>query len=406
MIRTLYLFCLLVCLVSTVTPASAQIRFEKGSWETIKAKAKAEKKLIFVDVYATWCSPCKVLDRQVFSTKEAGEKMNPFFISYKVDAEAGGRPLALQYAVKAYPTGLFLDHEGKVVHQFVGFRPVQAFIAEADRAFRTTENGLVYSLYEEAFQQKRRDSELLLIYFKFRRVYNLPTHELLEQVLAETPADSLQVPNWQKFIAQNTEWARGKGFEWLLTQKEVPNIKNRLEFIISNTVRQAQETKDHDLFRQTLAYLDEIVEPAAARELKTRYEIGFYTETKNIDQLTRSAERYLEEEVRPHLTEETRQNDPEAYTKAQDQLTSLCWTYVNHIKKDNLSRICDCMADMIRKEQNPHLLNQYASLLYKQGNKQEAIEAQTQAVALAQNLSPEELKDFENTLKQMKRNKL
>ncbi|WP_247236031.1 thioredoxin family protein [Telluribacter sp. SYSU D00476] len=406
MIRTLYLLLLSVCLVCIGIPASAQIRFERGSWENVKAKAKAEKKLIFVDVYAIWCGPCKVLNRQVFSTKEVGEKMNSFFISYKADAEAGGRPLALQYSVKAYPTGLFLDHEGKVVHQFVGFRPVHEFLAEADRAFRTTENGLVYSLYKEAFDQGRRDAELLLIYFKFRRIYNLPTHEQLEQVLADTPADSLQVPNWQKLIAQNTEWARGKGFEWLLTQKQTPNIKNRLEFIISNSIRVAQEKKDLEAFQRTLAYLDEIEEPRAARELKTRYEIGFYTETKKLDKLTQSAERYLQEEVTPYLTEETQQHNPEAYKKAQDRLSSLCWTYINHINKDKLSRICDCMAGLIQKEQNPHILNQYASLLYKQGNRQEAIEAQTQALTLAQDLNLEEAKDFESTLKQMKRNKL
>lgn len=33
----------------------AQIKFEHGTWEEIKAKAKAENKLIFMDAYTSWC---------------------------------------------------------------------------------------------------------------------------------------------------------------------------------------------------------------------------------------------------------------------------------------------------------------------------------------------------------------
>ena len=42
------------------------IHFEQGlSWKDILAKAKAEHKYIFVDCYATWCGPCKYMDKNV-----------------------------------------------------------------------------------------------------------------------------------------------------------------------------------------------------------------------------------------------------------------------------------------------------------------------------------------------------
>jgi thiol:disulfide interchange protein len=68
------LFCLLTnSLVSQVTEGfsdridtSKGINFENNlSWEQVKEKAKAENKYIFVDCYATWCGPCKAMDKEV-----------------------------------------------------------------------------------------------------------------------------------------------------------------------------------------------------------------------------------------------------------------------------------------------------------------------------------------------------
>ena len=42
------------------------IHFVNGlSWQEVLQKAKAENKYIFVDCYATWCGPCKAMDKEV-----------------------------------------------------------------------------------------------------------------------------------------------------------------------------------------------------------------------------------------------------------------------------------------------------------------------------------------------------
>ncbi len=84
-------------------------------------EAEAQSKLVFVDFYTTWCLPCKMMDKDVFSDKSIGTFMNEHFINYKVDAEKGnGRNLAVVYNVRAYPTLFFLDAKGNVLESKEG----------------------------------------------------------------------------------------------------------------------------------------------------------------------------------------------------------------------------------------------------------------------------------------------
>ena len=58
--------------------ATQGIHFEDGvSWQHVQQKAKAEDKYIFVDCYATWCGPCKQMDKKVCAN-EGGRKILDF----------------------------------------------------------------------------------------------------------------------------------------------------------------------------------------------------------------------------------------------------------------------------------------------------------------------------------------
>ena len=69
------------------------IRFTEGTWAQILSEAKNQQKLIFVDMYTTWCGPCKAMDKHVFTNAGVGDKFNAAFINYKIDAEKGNMRL-------------------------------------------------------------------------------------------------------------------------------------------------------------------------------------------------------------------------------------------------------------------------------------------------------------------------
>ncbi|MCF8411653.1 MAG: thioredoxin family protein, partial [Crocinitomicaceae bacterium] len=67
----LFVFC---SLVGFKLVAQTEINFEKNTTiQALKAKAKKEKKLIFIDAYTTWCGPCKWISANIFTNKEVAD---------------------------------------------------------------------------------------------------------------------------------------------------------------------------------------------------------------------------------------------------------------------------------------------------------------------------------------------
>jgi thioredoxin-related protein len=106
------------------------IQFTSISFEDALKLAKKEKKNIFLDAYASWCGPCKMLKKNVFTQKEVGDFYNGNFINMAIDMEQGEGPkLAQKFKVQAYPTLLFINHKGEVVGTALGYHQADEIIA-------------------------------------------------------------------------------------------------------------------------------------------------------------------------------------------------------------------------------------------------------------------------------------
>jgi thioredoxin 1 len=98
------------------------IEFYNGSWEEAMALAKKEGKLIFLDVYASWCGPCKMLKKNTFTDPGAGKYFNKNFINIALDSEKGdGIKVARSLKVRAYPSMYILNSDGSLVEHHAGY---------------------------------------------------------------------------------------------------------------------------------------------------------------------------------------------------------------------------------------------------------------------------------------------
>ena len=105
------------------------IKFEHTTWQEIITKAKNENKLIFIDAYTTWCGPCKMMAKKVFTDVEVGKFFNQNFINVKLDMEKEpGLSLKSKLNVTAYPTLIFIDAFENIEHKAIGALPKDEFL--------------------------------------------------------------------------------------------------------------------------------------------------------------------------------------------------------------------------------------------------------------------------------------
>ena len=85
--------------------------------------------LVFVDFYADWCGPCKMLAPELEKLAE----LRPDVTVIKVDVDEFGM-LASEYNVRAVPT-LVLFKDGYSLTSATGFRPEKQLEKFVDTAF-------------------------------------------------------------------------------------------------------------------------------------------------------------------------------------------------------------------------------------------------------------------------------
>jgi thioredoxin-related protein len=117
------------------------IKFQNNlSYEEILQKAKIEHKFIFFDIMATWCGPCKKMDKEVYTNVELGNFMNSRFISVKVQMDSTANDNAevrswykqrkiirKKYNIQAMPTFIFLSEDGELIHIDLSYKSVTQF---------------------------------------------------------------------------------------------------------------------------------------------------------------------------------------------------------------------------------------------------------------------------------------
>jgi len=97
--------------------------------------AKKENKPIMLYFHFNGCGACIKLEKTTFINKEVIEFVNQNFICYSVNISyKEGKETNYIYNIRGFPTILFLDTNGKIIHEIIGLQPPDSFIQEARKA--------------------------------------------------------------------------------------------------------------------------------------------------------------------------------------------------------------------------------------------------------------------------------
>lgn len=150
---------ILLVLFSIITFGQGMKFEENKSFKDLLAIAKKENRLLFLDAYTTWCGPCKLMAKNVFPQESVGEFYNANFINSKIDMEKGeGIELAKKYNVRAYPTYLFINGDGEVIHRVTSYYDAPEFIEVGKDAIDPTKQ---MGALKKKFEAGDKDPEFL-----------------------------------------------------------------------------------------------------------------------------------------------------------------------------------------------------------------------------------------------------
>lgn len=210
---------LLLALVLLAGPFlhAQEIRFHHGDWQSALELAAREHKLVFVDAYTTWCGPCRMMDRQTFKDPRVAEFYNATYVNVKMDMEKGEGPmLARQFQVQAYPTLLFVDPAGLIVHRVAGFHNPEQFLElghaalDPDKTLRG---------WELRYERGERDPEFLHDY-AWRRYMSMDgSHHAVARTYLATQED-WTTPRNMEFVFQFAEFLDDSMFRFLVHHRE------------------------------------------------------------------------------------------------------------------------------------------------------------------------------------------
>ncbi len=112
---------------------SQGINFEKdSSLNEIISKSKGTNKLIFINCFNTWCDLCNDLSSKIYVQKEVGDFYNNNFVNFNINLTShNGEQIMLKYKIVGFPTLLFLNSNGEVIHNYIGMGNANKIINQA-----------------------------------------------------------------------------------------------------------------------------------------------------------------------------------------------------------------------------------------------------------------------------------
>jgi len=343
------------------------VEFIDGEWGEILALAELEGKTIFLDAYTDWCRPCKVMDKDVFSRPDIGDFYNDHFLNVKMNMEEGeGVALAKKYQIIAYPTLLFLNYDGSVVHRFAGYKGI---IGMFDLGKDALDNDNNIASFKEKYEEGERDPKFLLSYLQSSYEAADGQHiPIMEEYLATQ--DDWNTVEIRNLIFQLLDSPNSTLFDYIIEQKPAfveqfgaTEVENQIQSIVSYALNKEEQPLEivDTLFQR--AY------PDRGKKLAGHYKMNYYSQREDGKGYATTATKYI--------------ND--SSTLSEEELNDIAWNFYDLVENGPQLKVLCQSVKKRTKTDNTYLNNESLALLYaKSGKKRKAMKLAKKAINIAE----------------------
>lgn len=345
------------------------INFNDSKWANILASAKEQDKLIFVDAYAVWCGPCKKMAREVFPDEEVAEFYNAKFVNVKMDMERGeGLKVADTYNVTAYPTLLFINGDGELVHKGLGYHQKSQFLSLGEAA--NDPSTQLVSL-QTKYEGGDRDPILLKNLTKASQNAGNKNYGQIAQEYMETQEDWKSKGN-MAFLLSYVMDVKSKPYRFLIDNRRAFDNefgKDKVDAHIGRKI--SNEIYKGDGGKLSLDDIDALYKeglPDKAGKMSSQFRVRYYEMAKDGAKYAEATENYLN-------------NFPPSNWQ---EYNGIAWTYYeNYEDKQLLTRALQWAKKSVSMDNNYYNNDTLAALYYKLGKKKDGIKAAKKAIKIA-----------------------
>ncbi|MCK4993127.1 MAG: thioredoxin family protein, partial [Bacteroidales bacterium] len=288
----------ILLLLLSLTPLTISAQLEFIEVETLEQMEAAQKKasdgmlMLFVDVYATWCGPCKMMDSEVYTDPAVADYMNTHFLSVRLDGESDfGRIYASEQGLEGYPSMFIFSDDGERVSKIVGFTPAADLVSSLSSI---TEGFGKVKAYRAHYQKGTLDAEGFADYITVVRDMGNQEEadrlaaEYMEQLMAaksKLSDDDIRVVAfymdlddtwWEEFSSDADRLRKLLGEDYMLAMEKIYN----------NTLVKAVDKERIDLISKMAYELAPLVElETISWDLRSLPFIQYYYYTNKTDEL-------------------------------------------------------------------------------------------------------------------------
>lgn len=340
------------------------IKFGKQSFAQTLEQAKKENKLIFLDAFASWCGPCKLLDKNVFPKKEVGDYFNANFLNLHIDMEKGeGIEIAKKYSIYSYPTLLFIDGDGKVVYKAAGYMSPQELISIAKEAVNP-ENTLENKIAK--FEAGEKDPEFLMGLIKNTYATDFSLAQKVATRYFQTRTDATYSKEEAGMLLFFTKTIDDDLYKIFTAKKaelsqQIPEsylVEYDKQLKLNTVLQKSFDANTQSINEQFfLAEGTKIYGEKEANQLLNKINMDLFFNQKKYDDYAKSALNYYQ--------------NPKDF--ATDELNNVAWNFYLYVTdKTLLTQVTQLCLEGIKKEENSQNTDTLANIYYKLGDNKNA----------------------------------